>query len=126
VRFLLDSHVCLWWLDDHPSLGPRCRVALEEADEVRVSAVTPWELGIKRALGRLEMPDGLVGALVAAGFEPLPITAVHAERASALTAHHRDPFDRMLVAQAQLEALTLVSGDEALRAYDVDLLDARG
>lgn len=125
MRLLLDSHVCLWWLDDHPSLGPRCRAALEEADEARFSAVTPWELGIKRALGRLVIPDGLVGALTAAGFEPLPITAAHAERAPDLPAHHRDPFDRMLVAQAQLEALTLVSGDEALRAYEVDLLDAR-
>lgn len=125
MRLLVDSHVGLWWLDDHPSLGPRCREHLELADEVFFSAVTPWELGIKRALGRIAIPDGLGDALVAAGFRPLPVTVEHAERAPTLPAHHRDPFDRMLIAQAQVEALTLATADDALRPYDIDLLDAR-
>jgi len=125
VRLLLDSHVGLWWLDDHPSIGPRCREHLVAAEEVFFSAVTPWELGIKRSLGKILIPDGLVDALTAAGFMPLSITVAHAEHAPALPAHHRDPFDRMLVAQAQLEALTLVTADDALGPYDIELLDAR-
>lgn len=125
MRLLLDSHVGLWWLDDHRSLGPRCREHLEQAQEVFFSAVTPWELGIKRALNRIVIPDGLVDALTASGFTALPITAAHAEAAPLLPLHHRDPFDRMLVAQAHLEALTLVTADDALDAYDVPRLDAR-
>jgi PIN domain nuclease of toxin-antitoxin system len=125
VRLLLDSHVALWWLDDHPSLGPTCRSQVREAEEVFFSAVTPWELGIKEALGKLELPGGLTVELVSAGFTPLAITVAHAERAPQLPAHHRDPFDRMLVAQAQLEALVLVSADPMLRPYEVEVLDAR-
>lgn len=125
MRLLLDSHVALWWLDDAPSLGERARQAISEADDVVFSAVTPWELGIKRALGKLSMPDGIGAALEASGIAPLPITVQHAELAPALPAHHRDPFDRMLVAQAMVESLTLVSADAAFAAYDVDVLDAR-
>ena len=125
MRLLLDSHVALWWLDGHSSLGPRCAQAIGLADEVFVSAVTPWELGIKRALGKLVMPDGLGEALTGNGFRPLPITLAHAALAPTLPPHHRDPFDRMLVAQAQLEVLTLVTADDTLHPYDVELLDAR-
>lgn len=125
MRVLLDSHVVLWWLEDSRSLGPRCREVIERADQAYVSAVTPWELGIKRALGELTMPDGLVEALHSGGFIPLPIAADHAERAAGLPMHHRDPFDRMLVAQAQLEALTLLSADRSFDAYEVELVDAR-
>lgn len=125
MRILLDSHVALWWLDDHPSLGPRCRELIEHADEAFISAVTPWELGIKRALGKLAMPDGLTVELETQGFVSLSITAMHAELAPSLPAHHRDPFDRMLVAQAQLEALVLVTADRLLDSYDVERFDAR-
>lgn len=125
MRILLDSHVALWWLEGSASLGVQARQLIEHADEAYFSAVTPWELGIKRALGKLTMPDGLVHALQSGGFIPLSITAGHAERASALPGHHRDPFDRMLVAQAQLEALALVSADQTIRDYDVELVDAR-
>jgi PIN domain nuclease of toxin-antitoxin system len=125
VRLLLDSHVALWWLDDDASLGPQARRSLVDADEVFFSVVTPWELGIKRALGKVEFPDGLSDALRDAGFRELAITAADAERAPTLPAHHRDPFDRMLVAQAQLTSLRLVSADQNLRPYEVDLLDAR-
>ena len=125
MRILLDSHVVLWWLDNSSSLGPRCRELIEIADGAFVSAVTPWELGIKRALGKLVMPDGLTDELEAEGFVSLPITAAHAELAPSLPAHHRDPFDRMLVAQAQLETLVLVTADQLLDSYDVERFDAR-
>lgn len=124
MRLLVDSHVALWWLDDHPSLGPICRRRIESADLVVFSAVTPWELGIERELGKLDFPVGLMRALTDSGFSELAISAVHAERAATLPAHHRDPFDRMLVAQAQIEELVLVSADRSLQAYDVELLDA--
>lgn len=125
MRILLDSHVALWWLEDNPSLGSQCRAVIANADEAFFSAVTPWELGIKRALGKLTMPDGLVKALDEGGFVPLAISAAHAELASALSAHHRDPFDRMLIAQAQLESLAIVTADDTFRQYDVERVDAR-
>ena len=124
MRILVDSHVALWWLDAHPSLGPRCRSSIELADTVFFSAVTPWELGIKKALGKLSFPAGLTDKLEAEGFEALSISARHAEHAVGLPTHHRDPFDRMLVAQAQLESLTLVTADRALDPYDVELIAA--
>ena len=125
MRLLVDSHVALWWLDGNDALGPTCRVDLERADEVFFSAVTPWELGIKRSLGKLSFPDGLAEALQDSGFVGLAITVDHAVRASSLPPHHRDPFDRMLVAQAQAEAVILVTADRTLAPYDVQLRDAR-
>jgi PIN domain nuclease of toxin-antitoxin system len=125
VRLLLDSHVALWWLEAADDLGPQCIALIESADDVCFSAVTPWELGIKRALGKLDFPDGLVAALEAAGFSELPITATHAEHAPTLPPHHRNPFDRMLIAQAQLESRHLVSADDSLTPYDVERIDAR-
>ena len=125
MRILLDSHVVLWWLDDNDSLGSRCRDLVQQADEAFVSAVTPWELGIKQALGKLSMPDGLSDVLTSEGFMSLPITAAHAELAPSLPPLHRDPFDRMLVAKAQLETLTLVTADKALANYDIEPFDAR-
>ncbi|MGE3328498.1 MAG: type II toxin-antitoxin system VapC family toxin [Acidimicrobiia bacterium] len=124
MRLLVDSHVALWWLAADARLGSACSEHLRSADEVFFSAVTPWELGVKRALGNIDFPDGLVSQLVSAGFSELPISAAHAERAPDLPAHHRDPFDRMLVAQAQLESLVLVTADRSLRPYDIELIDA--
>ncbi len=125
MRLLVDSHVALWWLADADELGRRARAAIHEADEVMFSAVTPWELGIKRALGKLRMPDGLPQALVASGFVPLDITVDHAASAPTLPMHHRDPFDRMLIAQATLERLTVVTADDSFAAYGVPVVDAR-
>jgi PIN domain nuclease of toxin-antitoxin system len=125
VRLLVDSHVALWALEANPALGPGARSALEQADEVFFSAVTPWELGIKRALGKVDFPDGLVEALAAAGFTGLPITVAHASLAPALDPHHCDPFDRMLLAQARLEGLAIVTADAAFEPYGVELVDAR-
>ena len=125
MRILVDSHVALWWLEDKAALGPQCRQLVGRADEVYFSAVTPSVLGIKRQLGKLTMPDGMGDALKTSGFLQLPISVDHAERAPKLPSHHRDPFDRMLVAQAQIEALALVTADRALLPYDVEVIDAR-
>lgn len=125
MRILLDSHVVLWWLEDNTSLGVQSRAVIQDADEVFVSPVTPWELGIKRALGKLSMPDGLIDVLETVGFLSLPIRAEHAQRAPALPPLHRDPFDRMLIAQAQLESLVLVTADQALAGYEVEQMNAR-
>ncbi len=124
MRLLVDSHVALWWLGGHDGLGPLCRARIENADEVYFSAVTPWELGIKRSLGKISFPDGLAAALTEAGLLALDISAHDAETAADLPLHHRDPFDRMLVAQARLRVLQIVSADVALGAYDVEVIDA--
>ncbi len=124
MRLLVDSHVALWWLAGDDSLGPTCQGHLRDAEEVFFSAVTPWELGIKRSLGRVSYPDGLVEELRASGLVELAISAAHATRAANLPAHHRDPFDRMFVAQAQLEVLVLVTADHALSPYDIEVIDA--
>lgn len=119
--YLLDSHVLVWWLADQ--LDAEVTEAINHPDHVVwVSAVTPWELAIKRAAGRLDSPDDVLEAIDEEGFRSLEITGAHGERAATLPAHHRDPFDRMLVAQAQAEDLTLVSRDRAFEQYEVDLL----
>ena len=122
MSLLLDTHVILWWLDGTGlSDGTVERIA-DPNEVVVVSAASIWEAAIKAALGKLDMPEGLADAVVDEGFEPLPITFAHAERVGALPAHHRDPYDRMLVAQALLEGLTIVTHDPAFEPYGVDLL----
>ncbi len=123
MRILLDTHILLWWLADDPLLPQPAAAAIAKADtDVVVSAATAWEIAIKKAAGRLDVPDDLLGALAANEFDGLPITADHAVIAGALPPHHADPFDRMLIAQARAEGLTLVSVDERFGNYDVDLL----
>jgi PIN domain nuclease of toxin-antitoxin system len=126
VRLLLDSHIALWCLEGNPKLATSTQNVIAHADTVFISAVTPWELGIKRALGKLSFPDGLVAAFTAAGFEMLSISAMHSERAPELPPHHRDPFDRMLIAQAQSDDLVLVTADSHMHAYEVSLLSETG
>ena len=106
-------------------LGEGTRQLIAVSPEVLVSVVTPWELGVEKALGKLSFPDGLVDEVEANGFSMLSISSVHAEAAPALPLHHRDPFDRMLIAQCLCDGLTLVTADRALEAYEVDLQDAR-
>jgi PIN domain nuclease of toxin-antitoxin system len=122
ARLLLDTHVFLWWRADAAPLSRRAREAIAEADIVFVSAATAWEAGIKAALGRLRIPDSIEAGVVESGFERLPISFAHAEASARLPPHHDDPFDRLLVAQAQLERLTLVTHDRKLAEYDVQLL----
>lgn len=122
MRLLLDTHVFLWWRANDRRLGAAVRAAVAEADLVFVSAATAWEAAIKASLGRLRYPDTIEAGVDASGFEKLPISLVHAERAGRLPPHHADPFDRMLVAQAQSEDLTLVTRDPSLASYEVKLL----
>lgn len=125
MRLLLDTHVLLWWLADDPALPRTIRAALADPSvEALVSAATAWEIAIKRALGRLDFPaDELESILKDNGFKPLPITTAHAVAAGALPRHHADPFDRMLVAQAACESLTLASVDPMVARYGVTVLN---
>jgi PIN domain nuclease of toxin-antitoxin system len=123
-QLLLDTNVALWLL-----FGDRARVSdtavetLEnDENEVALSAASVWEIAIKRSLGKLSVADGWAAALRRLGFEPLPVTALHAEAVEQLPWHHRDPFDRLLVAQAIVERRVLVSADRRLLAYGVDVL----
>jgi PIN domain nuclease of toxin-antitoxin system len=121
-RLLLDTHVFLWWRGEPTRLAPEVQDRIATADLVFVSSVSAWEAAIKIALGRLELPDTVEAGVLASGFEKLPVTFSHAERVAALPHHHRDPFDRMLVAQAQAEGLTLVTHDRVLGDYGVEIL----
>lgn len=122
---LLDAHALLWSLTDNATLRDETREAIASpANDVLVSAATVWELAIKRQLGKLEAPDDLVGAIEATQFVGLPVTLSDAESAAALPRHHADPFDRMLVAQAQRVGATLVTRDPAFAAYGIDVLPA--
>ncbi len=123
MRLLLDTHAALWWLSDDERFG---RVAeghlTEPTNQVLLSAAVVWEVAIKRSLGKLDTPEGFAPRLLEAGAVPLAVSIEHAAGVQQLPHHHRDPFDRLLIAQATIEGATLVSSDEALRAYDVPIL----
>lgn len=119
MRLLLDTHVLLWWLADDRKLAKAARDIIADPDnDVHVSAVTVWEAAIKTTLGRLEIElDDLADTIVQNGFRPLPVEFRHAVTAGRLPSVHRDPFDRMLVAQASVEELRLVSHDRVFERY---------
>lgn len=130
MNLLLDTNALLWWWDRSKKLGPRARAIIaRDAGDVRVSAATAWEIAIKFQSGRLTVSapiEHLIpAALEASGFRTLDISIDHAIAAGTLPEHHADPFDRLLIAQAQLEHLTIVTADLAFDAYDVKVLDAR-
>ncbi len=125
MRLLLDSHVWLWACTTPERLAEPARAAIESATELGLSVVSIWEIAIKHAVGRLPLPAGPAGLrdeLLALGATELTICAEHAMRAAALPLVHRDPFDRMLVAQAEVERMTLVTADELVRAYGGQIL----
>jgi PIN domain nuclease of toxin-antitoxin system len=123
VSLLLDTHILLRWLSDDPLLPAAARGAISSPDnEVMVSAAAVWEIAIKKAVGRLEAPDDLLDVLATNDLQTLQITASHALLAGSLPSHHSDPFDRMMIAQALAENLTLISVDERFAQYDVELL----
>jgi PIN domain nuclease of toxin-antitoxin system len=122
VNLLLDTHILLWWLTASERLSRNARRAMADCDAAYVSAATVWEIGIKSALGKLEVPDNLEEALADSSFRPLPVHVSHAIAAGRLPRHHDDPFDRMLVAQASLESLTLLTADARLKDYNVPIL----
>jgi PIN domain nuclease of toxin-antitoxin system len=120
VTLLLDTHVLLWWLDDPGRLSKDARKAIRDGrNAVYVSAAVAWEIAIKKALGKLDAPDDLEAALEASRFLPLPVTIAHALAVRSLPDHHRDPFDRLLIAQALHEGFRLVSRDPVIAKYPV-------
>ncbi|MGE0255337.1 MAG: type II toxin-antitoxin system VapC family toxin [Alphaproteobacteria bacterium] len=128
MSLLLDTHVVLWWLTDDRRLGAAARERIADPrDDIRVSAVAIWEAAIKWRIGRLDVaipPERFVEALHAQNFGELAVTFTHAAQVGRLPLYHRDPFDRLMIVQAQIEGLSLVTADAAFAAYDVPVVDA--
>lgn len=125
MNLLLDTHVLLWSLVDDQELSEPARRAITDGrNRVLVSAVNAWEITIKKALGKLRAPEDLLDQLAQRRFEHLDVTLRHALAVRELPEHHADPFDRLLIAQARTEALTLVTRDERIARYDVATLPA--
>jgi PIN domain nuclease of toxin-antitoxin system len=122
VSLLLDTHAWLWWLGDRPMTAVARERIADPAVTVSVSAATVWEIAIKRALAKVSLSGSIVSHVRDGGFDLLSISGDHAERAGALPDHHRDPFDRLLIAQAQAEGLTVVTRDPRFADYDVAVL----
>jgi PIN domain nuclease of toxin-antitoxin system len=122
LNLLLDTHILLWWLADSPRLSAKARKAIREAEVVWVSAVSAWEIESKRSRGLLNAPHNLEATLRAHDLGSLSLTVGHAVAAGRLPPHHRDPIDRMLVAQATMESLTLLTADKQLRSYEAPMM----
>lgn len=123
MRLLLDTQVALWFTEDSPRLTEPALTAIEDAANViLLSAVVPWEIAIKRALGKIDTSDEYLSLLRLAGARDLPITVAHAQAVERLPHHHRDPFDRILLAQARVEDATIVTSDARIASYDVPVL----
>jgi PIN domain nuclease of toxin-antitoxin system len=124
VRYLLDTHALIWALSEPSRLPTNVRTAIEDPrNDIHVSAASAWEIGIKAGLGKIDFPlESLEGAIGEAGFVELPVCVRHAVAIKELPSHHRDPFDRLLVAQAALDELVLVTRDRQLSAYNVRTL----
>ncbi|MBT3224824.1 MAG: type II toxin-antitoxin system VapC family toxin [Deltaproteobacteria bacterium] len=125
MNLFLDTHVLLWWLDDNSRLSKQAKNYIADVDNIIfVSAVVIWEIRIKEALGKLEIAADFFNIVKQQGFEILSITAQHANKVGDIPMHHRDPFDRMLIAQAIEESLTIVTHDRAFKAYEIPLIEA--
>lgn len=123
MKLLLDTHAALWWLSGSDEVGDEAvRRLTDRSNQVLLSAAVVWEIAIKRSLGKLRAPDDLADTLLGAGALPLPVNLAHAAAVERLAWHHRDPFDRLLVAQAIVEGAALVTRDAALRAYGVEVV----
>lgn len=123
MRLLLDTHVLLWWLADDPKLSGQHRELISDGEnDVLVSSISIAEVSVKASLGKLDAPQMISDAVTDSGFEHLPFSEVHAELLRGLPWHHRDPFDRMLIAQAMADGLTLLSVDKRVGQYDLEVL----
>lgn len=124
MRLLLDTQILIWSMLDDPRLSPATRIVMDDADLVLVSAASLWEISIKRAKGRLDVPDDLADRVDLAGFAALPVTAQHGWIAGSLPRIHLDPFDRVLIAQAIVEGLTILTSDRRIHEYGVPVMAA--
>lgn len=125
MNLLLDTHTLLWWLGDDRRLTRAARATIADPENtIFVSAISAWEIAIKKALGKLSAPDDLADQVRSGGLSELPITIADGMLAGALPRHHDDPFDRMLVAQAQRNGLTIMTGDPAFPSYGVSVVKA--
>lgn len=125
MNLLLDTHALLWWLDASPSLSEIAKKKISDVSNiVFVSAAVFWEIRIKQALGKLRIPANFRQVLDHQPFEMLPITVDHAHAVGNLPPHHRDPFDRMLIVQAKVEALTIVTHDSVFQQYRIPIIAA--
>jgi PIN domain nuclease of toxin-antitoxin system len=123
MRFLVDTHALLWALGEPSSLSSAAREAISDpANLIVVSSASLWECAIKASIGKLDLPEDFFDSIPEAGYEVLSIRISHLNVYRTLPMHHRDPFDRMLVAQARAEALTLISRDPEIAKYEVDIL----
>ena len=124
MNLLLDTHILLWWLDDNPALSNAGRRAIAASDNLIIlSSVVIWEIRIKQALGKLEITPDFYQVLEHQGFEFLSVTSEHAYAVGDLPMHHRDPFDRMIITQAKLEGLSVVTHDAIFKNYPVSILE---
>jgi PIN domain nuclease of toxin-antitoxin system len=124
MNLFIDTHVLLWWLDDSPHLSEAGRSAIADPNNLIVlSAVVIWEIRIKQALGKLEIKPNFYHVIKNQGFEFLSITADHAYASGELPMHHRDPFDRMIIAQAKLEGLSVATHDSIFKKYNIPVLE---
>ncbi|MGD9159446.1 MAG: type II toxin-antitoxin system VapC family toxin [Desulfobacteraceae bacterium] len=125
MNLLLDTHALLWWLDEYPILSKEARAAISEpANVVFISAAIIWEIRIKQSLGKLKIPKNFREVLEAQPFEMLDITSEHAHKITSIGNYHRDPFDRMLIAQAMVERFTLITRDKNIMKYKVPIIKA--
>lgn len=124
MRLLLDTHVVLWELEGSRTVSPAARESIEQATDLLFSVVSFAEIGVKAAIGKLSVPDDLFEHVLQSGVQVLRLDARHGLAVADLPMHHRDPFDRLLVAQARSEQLTIVTGDRRIAAYDVSVVDA--
>lgn len=123
MRILLDTHALLWWLADDPELAEAGRDVIAAPENLIVfSAASIWEIRVKQAIGKLALPADFADVLARQPFEPLAVTVAHAHALQELPLLHRDPFDRLLIAQARAEGMTILTRDNAFTQYDVSTL----
>jgi PIN domain nuclease of toxin-antitoxin system len=124
-KILIDTHVLLWWLSDNNSLGATAKkIIADSRNQIYVSAATSWEISIKKKKGLLQAPNDIDSIVEDEGFLKLPISLFHGEQAGELEEIHRDPFDRMLIAQSKSEGMEFLTSDGIIRKYNVRLIDA--
>lgn len=128
MRILLDTHILLWWLDGHERLRPKVRKLLADGkNELLWSAASTWELAIKAQIGKVRLQESVASfvsrVMVSQNLTALPIHHLHSAATAELPMHHRDPFDRLLIAQADIEGVPLLTGDERMRDYDIERID---